>query len=119
MPLTAYVLISLLEAGESSSSATVSDAVHCLKSRSTQDLYTLVLNAYAFALSGVPDAEEVMTQLISQAVETSSTMYWDLPAGASMYLNIFITCFWIYHYYREFFSLSTIFLVHCNFVDSL
>ncbi|XP_042230883.1 alpha-1-macroglobulin-like [Homarus americanus] len=82
VPLTSYALISLLEAGESSGRH-ISEAAFCLLAVDTQDPYTLALKAYALALARLPDAETVMQQLISQAVETNAAMYWELPAGAS------------------------------------
>lgn len=81
-PFTAYVLISLLEAGEPSSSGAVSEAAFCLLQDKTQDPYTLVLKAYALALARLSEAEAIIEQLISQAVENSHSMYWEIPAGA-------------------------------------
>lgn len=84
MPLTAYVLISLLEADEPATSIAVSEAAFCLVAVSTTDIYTLVLKTYALALCRVSEAEQLMKQVISQAEETASSMHWELPAGSGM-----------------------------------
>lgn len=84
VPLTAYVLISLLEAGEPSTSKTVSEAAFCIHADKSDNPYTLVLKAYALALSGETNAELVVQQMINKAVETSNSMYWELPAGSGM-----------------------------------
>lgn len=86
VPLTAYILISLLEAGEPVTSRAVSEAAFCLLAVNTTDIYTLALRSYALALSGVLDAKLLMEQMINQAVETSSTLHWELPAGVGMYI---------------------------------
>ncbi|KAK7070012.1 hypothetical protein SK128_004122, partial [Halocaridina rubra] len=82
VPLTAYVLISLLEAGESSASRAISEASFCLHADTTDNPYTLVLKAYALALSHDAKAESVIKQLIELAVQTTNSMYWELPAGS-------------------------------------
>ncbi|KAK3869382.1 hypothetical protein Pcinc_025298 [Petrolisthes cinctipes] len=82
VPLAAYILVSLLESGELSTSRTVSEAAFCLLADNTQDPYTLALKSYALALASAPEAETVVQQLIALATVTPTSMYWDLPAGS-------------------------------------
>nr|XP_053637252.1 LOW QUALITY PROTEIN: alpha-2-macroglobulin-like [Cherax quadricarinatus] len=82
VPLTAYVLISLLEAGEPPSSAAISEAAFCLLADQSQDPYTAALKAYALALSGLSEAQSVIEKVINTAMENSHSMHWEIPAGA-------------------------------------
>ncbi|XP_063886499.1 pregnancy zone protein-like [Scylla paramamosain] len=81
--LTAYVLISLLEAGQESFSPTVLSAKSCLLSQESPSYhpYILALKAYALALVGVPEAGDALRALMSQAVVTSNSTHWELPTG--------------------------------------
>lgn len=83
IPLTTYVMISLLEAGEDPSSPTIDLARQCLSKDTSQDPYTLALKAYAFALAKFPEAQKTLQQLIDLAVITKNATYWELPKGPS------------------------------------
>jgi len=86
VPLTAYVLISLLEAGELGSSKTISNAAKCLRADRSRDSYTQALKAYALSLGNLPEAQSTVDTLISLANEDSSSMYWEgvnTPGGSS------------------------------------
>ncbi|XP_071524048.1 murinoglobulin-2-like isoform X2 [Panulirus ornatus] len=81
IPLTAYVMISLLEAGEDPTSCFVCHAAHCLKADTSDDPYTLALKAYAFALARLPEAESVIQQLLDKSIITRNSMNWEMPSG--------------------------------------
>uniref|UniRef100_A0A0N7ZA31 Alpha-macroglobulin receptor-binding domain-containing protein n=1 Tax=Scylla olivacea TaxID=85551 RepID=A0A0N7ZA31_SCYOL len=82
-PLTAYVLMSLVEAGEQPSAPPLDMAAQCLSSVSSRHSYTLALKAYAMALAGRPEAADVLTELENAAVVTSNSMHWKLPEGGT------------------------------------
>ncbi|XP_071524396.1 alpha-1-inhibitor 3-like [Panulirus ornatus] len=81
VPLTSYVMISLLEAGEAPTSSNVSAAAKCLKADTSQDPYTLALKAYALSLGRLPEGETVLQQLLDQAIVAKNSTYWELPKG--------------------------------------
>ncbi|KAG7169002.1 Alpha-2-macroglobulin-like 4 [Homarus americanus] len=83
VPLTAYVMISLLEAGLTPSGHPVSAAVRCLTADASQDPYTQALKAYALALGRQPGADQAILQLTKQAVTTKTSMHWDIWSGQS------------------------------------
>lgn len=78
-PLTAYVMISLLESGLKATDPSVINATQCLRSHSTQNIYVMALKAYAFALAGHPDTPQLIQMLLDLATETRSSLHWDLP----------------------------------------
>nr|XP_045622212.1 murinoglobulin-1-like [Procambarus clarkii] len=88
VPLTAYVAISLLEAGEGLTAdedrcnSTKCQISHCLVTDTSLDPYTLALKAYALALAKLPEAEVVLQQLLDQAVVAKNSTYWQLPKGS-------------------------------------
>nr|AJE25828.1 alpha-2-macroglobulin [Macrobrachium rosenbergii] len=84
VPLTAYVLISLLESGEPHTSKAISEAAFCLNADKSENPYTTVLTAYALALSQESNADNVVQKMISLATETSNSMHWELPEGSGM-----------------------------------
>ncbi|XP_064106159.1 alpha-1-inhibitor 3-like isoform X3 [Macrobrachium nipponense] len=84
VPLTAYVLISLLESGEPHTSKAISEAAFCLNADKSENPYTIVLTAYALALSQESNANNVVQKMISLATETSNSMHWELPEGSGM-----------------------------------
>lgn len=84
VPLTAYVLISLLESGEPHTSKAISEAAFCLNADKSENPYTTVLTAYALALSQESTADNVVQKMISLATETSNSMHWELPEGSGM-----------------------------------
>lgn len=80
-PLTAYVLVSLLEGGEDPSAPPLDMATQCLSNVVSSHPYTLALKAYAMALAGHPEASDVLTELENAAIVTSNSMHWNLPEG--------------------------------------
>lgn len=91
VPLTAYVMISLLEAGERPSSPLVVEAAKCLANDYSQDPYTLALKAYALALGRLPEAQQMLDQLLDQAVVAKNSTHWELPRGPCK-LTIIVIC---------------------------
>ena len=83
-----------MEAGEPTTSKTVSEAAFCLHADETSNPYTQALKAYALALSHASDAELAMQKLISSATDTSNSMYWKLPeeSGNERWLHVVIVC---------------------------
>ncbi|XP_064089812.1 alpha-1-inhibitor 3-like [Macrobrachium nipponense] len=84
-PLTAYILISLLESGSSTTDPTVQKALRCLIEDNSGDSYTLALKAYALALSKIPEAPGVLQQLLNQATVTKNSTHWELPKGSGVF----------------------------------
>ncbi|CAL4111582.1 unnamed protein product, partial [Meganyctiphanes norvegica] len=78
VPLTAYVLISLLEAGEPRSSKAISEAAYCLQANQSIDPYTQALKAYALSLANLPEGQSAVDSLIKMANEDSSSMSWEV-----------------------------------------
>ncbi|XP_068249990.1 alpha-1-inhibitor 3-like [Palaemon carinicauda] len=85
VPLTAYILIALLESGVSPSDNTVQKALNCLIDDNSADSYTVALKAYALALSGIPEAPGALRQLLGQAIVTRNSTHWELPRGSGVY----------------------------------
>nr|XP_045625235.1 murinoglobulin-2-like isoform X1 [Procambarus clarkii] len=81
VPLTAYVMIALLEASDESCTASSCLAAQCLRADTSHDPYVMALKAYAFALAMLPEAEAVLQKLLAQAVVTKNSTYWVLPKG--------------------------------------
>lgn len=78
VPLTAYVLIALLEAGVPADAPIVTQTTRCVSDDTTRDPYTIALKAYALALAGHPRYTAVLQQLLELAVEDDEGMYWEL-----------------------------------------
>ncbi|XP_042884512.1 alpha-1-inhibitor 3-like isoform X2 [Penaeus japonicus] len=81
VPLTAYVLTSLMEAGTLSTARIVTDAIRCVLSDSSSDPYTLAVKAYALALAKQPESQGLLQQLIDMAVVEENAMYWEPRTG--------------------------------------
>ncbi|XP_069170765.1 alpha-2-macroglobulin-like [Procambarus clarkii] len=81
VPLTAYVMIALLEANDQSCSQADCLAAQCLQADSSSDPYVMALKAYAFALARLPEAEVILQKLLEQAVVTKNSTHWELPKG--------------------------------------
>lgn len=81
-PLTAYVLVSLLEAGQDKTSKPIDKAVQCLLSDTSTHPYTLATKAYALAIAGRPEADAAVTALLAAAVDNKNETYWTLPDDA-------------------------------------
>ncbi|XP_045126879.1 alpha-2-macroglobulin-like protein 1 isoform X2 [Portunus trituberculatus] len=79
VPLTAYILTALLEAGELIVSRPISEAAFCLVSDKSEDPYTLALKAYALALAEAPEAAQFVVQLRGKATVSTEGMYWEMP----------------------------------------
>ncbi|KAK8391913.1 hypothetical protein O3P69_017494 [Scylla paramamosain] len=80
VPLTAYILTALLEAGELTVSRPISEAAFCLISDKSEDTYTLALKAYALALAEAPEAAGLVLQLRAKAKVSTEGMYWEIPS---------------------------------------
>ncbi|XP_050718244.1 alpha-1-inhibitor 3-like isoform X4 [Eriocheir sinensis] len=81
VPLSAYILTSLLEAGELTTSRAVSEAAFCLVSDKSNHTYTQALKSYALALAGDPRAATLLTQLLAKATTSADGLYWELPSS--------------------------------------
>ncbi|XP_066939900.1 alpha-2-macroglobulin-like [Macrobrachium rosenbergii] len=79
VPLTAYVMISLLEAGEESSLSSASDAAECLRADSSKNPYILALKAYAFSLAKDDTAQSLLGELLPLALDDGKSLHWELP----------------------------------------
>ncbi|XP_063596596.1 alpha-2-macroglobulin-like protein 1 [Penaeus indicus] len=76
VPLTAYVLAALIEAGTPSKASFVKHATRCLLSDKSNDPYTLALKSYALTLAGISKGKKLLHQLIDLAVVKKNAMYW-------------------------------------------
>ncbi|XP_063596628.1 alpha-2-macroglobulin-like [Penaeus indicus] len=83
VPMTAYVLISLLESGISADDPFVLNSIKCILSDSSSDPYGLALKAYALALAQHASSKKVLQELIDLATMEENIMHWDLPKGRS------------------------------------
>ncbi|XP_076068941.1 alpha-1-inhibitor 3-like isoform X2 [Oratosquilla oratoria] len=81
-PLTAYVLMALLEAGENAKSPAIQSAITCLLQEETLSTYARAITSYALTLAQHPKAENYIQQLLGEATKTPSTIFWDIPQGA-------------------------------------
>ncbi|XP_071955990.1 pregnancy zone protein-like [Antedon mediterranea] len=84
--LTAYTLITLLEAGGQSSEKFIEDTSNCLVDRWNDvgsgirdDVYSVALLAYAFKLSGHTLYNEVLDQLDQLAIDEDGLKHWERP----------------------------------------
>lgn len=87
-PLTAYVLISLMEAGFKNYSKLYDDALFCLRAESDLSSYSLALFSYATALAKLSQAEEYYQMLEERAVSEGNLKYWKEKQGNSLSLNV-------------------------------
>ncbi|KAG7168906.1 Murinoglobulin-2-like 1, partial [Homarus americanus] len=81
VPLTAYVMIALMEAGDLSCNPLFCPAAECIQASTSQDPYTLALKAYAMALAGLTEANTVLQNLLGQAIVAKNSTHWELPKG--------------------------------------
>lgn len=86
VPLTAYVLTALIEAGTLSTARIVTDATRCVLSDTSRDPYTIAVKAYALALAKHPEAQTLLQQLIDMAVVEENAMYWETSTGNCKFL---------------------------------
>ncbi|XP_047480379.1 alpha-1-inhibitor 3-like [Penaeus chinensis] len=82
VPLTAYVLTALIEAGTLSTARIVTDATRCVLSDTSRDPYTIAVKAYALALAKHPEGQTLLQQLIDMAVVEENAMYWETSTGS-------------------------------------
>ncbi|XP_076068986.1 murinoglobulin-1-like [Oratosquilla oratoria] len=82
VPLTAFVLVALLEAGEHPQSPIIERAAQCILAQETMPIYTEAIVSYALALLEHPQREKVLLSLLSKATETSSSIFWKLPPSS-------------------------------------
>nr|UVH36225.1 sea star footprint protein 9 [Asterias rubens] len=78
--LTAYVMISLIEAGDASEAEHIQKGVQCLNKEvdiQTADMYTLALSSYAYILAGSPHTDTLLERLNELAVESEGLMHWE------------------------------------------
>lgn len=83
VPMTAYVVISLLESGVPIDAPLVAYSIRCISSDSSNDPYTLALKAYALALAQDSSSQQVLQELLDLAVTEENLMHWDMPKGTS------------------------------------
>lgn len=75
-PLTAYVLVSLLEGGLAQSNVTEA-ALQCIAAQRTPTPHNLALAAYASALAGHESAAEYLERLEALAVNNAGLTHWN------------------------------------------
>ncbi len=78
LTLTAYIVITMLEAGIPESDPAVVDGLRCLVDGipNLRDTYTTTQMAYALALASSPDLPAVMTKLEEAATNEDGLKYW-------------------------------------------
>ncbi|KAB7499888.1 Alpha-2-macroglobulin-like protein 1 [Armadillidium nasatum] len=78
--LTAYVMISLIEAGESNNSTVISEALSCINdAETTTNPYSLAIKAYALALAKSPDTQAILDELMNISTNSDVGLYWEFP----------------------------------------
>ncbi|XP_076068702.1 alpha-1-inhibitor 3-like isoform X2 [Oratosquilla oratoria] len=80
-PLTAYVLLALLEAGQNEREDVVKTGIECLLRDEDPSSYTLALISYALALAGHSQTETYIQQLLGKSAKSSSSIFWESVAG--------------------------------------
>ncbi|XP_076068974.1 alpha-2-macroglobulin-like protein 1 [Oratosquilla oratoria] len=80
-PLTAYVLMALLEAGENAKAPAIQNAITCLLQEKALSTYAQAITSYALTLAQHPEAENYIQQLLGKATKTSSSIFWETPQG--------------------------------------
>nr|UCK81476.1 alpha-2-macroglobulin-like protein [Arenicola marina] len=77
-PLTAFVLVALLEAGTPVTDPVVEQAVQCINMQTWNDSYTMALVAYAYSMlgEGNPYVTPALDRLRGMAHEHGGVMYW-------------------------------------------
>ncbi|XP_076066334.1 alpha-1-inhibitor 3-like isoform X3 [Oratosquilla oratoria] len=81
-PLTAYVLMAVMEAGTSPQVPAVQRGIACLmQQRQTWSTYTRAITSYALALAGHPEARTVIQELLQEAKKSLSETMWEIPAA--------------------------------------
>ncbi|XP_042880594.1 alpha-1-inhibitor 3-like [Penaeus japonicus] len=88
VPMTAYVVISLLESGVPIDAPLVAYSIRCISSDSSNDPYTLALKAYALALAQDSSSQQVLQELLDLAVTEENLMHWDMPKDTSNALAV-------------------------------
>lgn len=86
-PLTAYVLISLLETNATLSPPVQDAAAHCLveETAQEQDSYSLALHAYALVLLGHRNAQQTFHLLWSRGeLEVDGTLHWSRNVSSAV-----------------------------------
>ncbi|CAG0885196.1 unnamed protein product [Cyprideis torosa] len=92
--LTAYILISLLEADLPVNKEVIQDAKLCLKADPGNSIYGNALKAYAYALAGEQDlAKEVVDKLMTRATRTEGLLRWEIKGEESKGLNVETTAY--------------------------
>lgn len=80
VPLTAYVLAALIEAGAPLKAPFVKHATRCILSDKSKDPYTLALKTYALTLARNPKGKKLLRRLIDLAVVKKNALYWNRQA---------------------------------------
>ncbi|XP_078694938.1 alpha-2-macroglobulin-like isoform X5 [Branchiostoma floridae x Branchiostoma belcheri] len=77
--LTAYIVIAMLESGESVESELVGNALECLLASASNvtSTYGIALMSYALTLAQHPQREEYMEKLENLAIEKDGTVHWE------------------------------------------
>lgn len=91
-PLTAYVLLALLEAGYTNPTV-LNSAMYCIRVDTTPSTYSLALYAYATTLAKDTQAQDYLTRLESRAIREGGEMYWKYEKTTSKSIDIEISAY--------------------------
>ncbi|XP_069999796.1 alpha-2-macroglobulin-like protein 1 isoform X2 [Penaeus vannamei] len=83
VPLTAFVLAALLEAGARTNMSIVKGAIRCLLSERSKDPHTMALKAYALIMAENRGGKDLLRKLLALAVEKENVLYWKPLEGTS------------------------------------
>lgn len=77
--LTAYILISLIEAGIPKDHPVIKNAIYCLKpTQESLGMYGDLLSAYAFILAGeYRESQALMLELMEDAKRSYGMLWWE------------------------------------------
>lgn len=93
VPLTAFVLAALLEAGARTNMSIVKGAIRCLLSERSKDPHTMALKAYALIMAENRGGKDLLRKLLALAVEKENVLYWKPLEGTSKFVFVVLLFF--------------------------
>lgn len=93
VPLTAFVLAALLEAGARTNMSIVKGAIRCLLSERSKDPHTMALKAYALIMAENRGGKDLLRKLLALAVEKENVLYWKPLEGTCKFVFVVLIFF--------------------------
>ncbi|KAJ8911706.1 hypothetical protein NQ315_013168, partial [Exocentrus adspersus] len=90
--LTAYVMISLVEADIDIPKHVQTNAKYCIRSHHNADKYTLAISCYAlFKIHWIQEASRLLNKLLALATQQQNMMWWTNKENSTLAMDIEIT----------------------------